>query len=389
MKGRRLLAVSSLGMLIFASTTAIMGPLLVPMSDSFNLSLSQVGRLISFRYQGFFLSSILVGVLWQRGRARIFLVGSSFVLCIALLTIGLWPVLPVVYVLLFVIGLSGGMMHTGVDSLLSEIYSDVRTRVLNLVHIFFGLGAFLGPIVVGTVLLVFGRWNLVYCLVGIGALALFFLFFTQNLKEVEPPLPETHTGAWKNLTYLTKSTPFWLLALGMFFYLGAEVSLLSWVPMFMTRVRNASMVEASYTNSVFWITSLVGRLFFVYLSGKIPTPRLLILATLGATFFAVGVFSLANHTLMITSLALTGLFTSGVYPTILALGGNTFPKRMGMIIGILTAASSLGGICFPWLVGLGSEYLGLARGVFMIPILMGLVAATLVYFEKRLIKGAA
>lgn len=376
-------------MLIFALTSAVIGPLLVPMSESFNLSLSQAGRLVSFRYQGFLLSSVLIGVLWQRGRARLFLVGSSFVLCIALLTIGLWPALPVVYVLLLVVGLSGGLVHTGVDSLLSEIYSDVRTRVLNLVHIFFGVGAFLGPIIVGTVLLVFGWWNLVYCLVGIGALSLFFLFLTQNLKEVEPPLPETHTGAWKNLTYLAKSTPFWLLTLGMFFYLGAEVSLLSWVPMFLARVRNASTVAAGYANSVFWITLLVGRLCFVYLSGKISTPRLLMLAALGTTFSAVGVFSLTNHILIITFLACTGLFASGIYPTILALGGHTFPERIGMIMGVLSAAGSLGGICFPWLVGFGSEYLGLGRGVFMIPIVMGLAAVTFVYVERRLIKGAA
>jgi len=376
-------------MLIFALTSAVIGPLLVPMSESFNLSLSQAGRLVSFRYQGFFLSSVLIGVLWQRGRARLFLVGSSFVLCIALLTIGRWPALPVVYVLLLVVGLSGGLVHTGVDSLLSEIYPDVRTRVLNLVHIFFGVGAFLGPIIVGTVLLVFGWWNLVYCLVGVGALGLFFLFLTQNLKEVEPPLPETHTGAWKNLTYLAKSTPFWLLTLGMFFYLGAEVSLLSWVPMFMARVRNASTVAAGYANSVFWITLLVGRLCFVYLSGKISTPRLLMLAALGTTFSAIGVFSLTNHILIITFLACTGLFASGIYPTILALGAHTFPERIGMIMGVLSAAGSLGGICFPWLVGFGSEYLGLGQGVFMIPVVMGLAAATFVYFERRLIKKEA
>ena len=113
------------------------------------------------------------------------------------------------------------------------------------------------------------------------------------------------------------------------------------------------------------------------------------LAALGTTFSAVGVFSLTNHILIITFLACTGLFASGIYPTILALGAHTFPERIGMIMGVLSAAGSLGGICFPWLVGFGSEYLGLARGVFMIPIVMGLAAATFVYFERRLIKKEA
>ena len=375
-------------MLIFALTSAIIGPLLLPMSESFNLNLSQAGSLVSFRYQGFLLSSALIGLLWQTSRAYLFLVGSSFLLGIALLTIGLWPVLPVVCVLLFVVGLSGGLVHTGVDTLLSEIYSEGRTKVLNLVHLFFGVGAFLGPIIVGTVLLFFGWWNLVYCLVGVGAVGLFFLFLTQNLKKIEDGLPQTQTGAWTSLTHLTKSAPFWLLTLGMFFYLGAEVSLVSWVPMFMAKVRNASTVTAGYTNSVFWITLLVGRLFFIYLSGKISTSRLLILAALGTTFSAIGVFSILNHVLILTSLACTGFFASGIYPTILALGGHTFPKRMGMIIGILAAAGSLGGICFPWLVGFGSEYLGLTRGVFMIPVLMGFVAAAFVHFERRSIKAA-
>jgi hypothetical protein len=60
-----------------------------------------------------------------------------------------------------------------------------------------------------------------------------------------------------------------------------------------------------------------------------------------------------------------------------------------MIIAILTAAGSLGGICFPWLVGFGSEYLGLGRGIFIIPILMGFAAAAFVYLEGKLIKKEA
>ncbi len=389
MKNTKLIAASSLTMLIVGLTSAIIGPLLVPMSESFKLNLSQTGSLVSFRFLGFFLSSVFIGLFWQRSRAGLFLVGSSFLLSLALLTIGFWPVLPVVCVLLFAVGLSSGLVHTGVDSLLSEIYPEVRIKVLNLVHIFFGVGAFLGPIMVGTVLWFFGWWNLVYYLVGMGALVLFFLFLTQNLKETQSTFVQTQTGAQTNLTDLTKSVPFWLLAIGMFFYVGSEVSLSSWVPMFMVKVRDTSAVVAGYTNSVFWIALLVGRLLFIYLSDKISTSRLLALAALCATVFAIGVFSITSHILIIAFLACTGFFASGIYPTVLALGGHTFPNRIGMIIAILTAAGSLGGICFPWLVGFGSEYLGLGRGIFIIPVLMGFAAAAFVYLEGKLIKKEA
>jgi len=362
------------------------GPLLVPISHSFKLNLSQVGTLIFAFSSGFLFSNIIISFFWQKVYARLFLVGGCLVFTLSLFILGFFPFLPILFIFLFTTGLSGGIVHTGLDALFSEVYGEKRARFLNFLHIFCGVGTFLGPILVGSILLFTLKWYFTYHLMGLAALCSFLLFYTQNLEvnfsysngndkdDPSQKIPFTFSSFFIFLS----------LILGMLLYVGAEASVSSWVPMFLAEVRGTSEVLASYSVSAFWLTFILGRLIFMHLSEKFSLPKLLIMGAGGGTIFIALTFIIeSHHFLILLFLGCAGLFFSGLYPTILALGAHIFPQKTGAVIGIVSTAGSSGFMFFPLLIGLFSEKVGLENGVLLIPIFVGMVALIFLWLQIR------
>lgn len=372
------------GMLSVGMIIGSLGPLLVPISDSFQLKVSQVSYPVVSNSIGFLLAGFIVSFIWKIHRARLILTLSSLSLVFILLSFSyLHFDIEMLLALLFFIGLSKGILHTGLDSLFSEIYGQKRAKYLNILHVFFTLGAFIGPILVGIILTLVGRWYLVYFLIGLINLPLPFLFWSTNLytrldfsKKAEPILPDSN---WVKKPL--SSALFWSVLLAMFFYVGIEGSLTSWTPLFLTKIRNISPVTASYSMSVFWLAMISGRVLFGHFLSQRDLLNSLILGAGGATLFIILSFLSSNMTPIIIFLASTGLFLSFCFPSLIALGGKTFPQHIGLVTGILTVGGSTGYIFFPWLIGCISEILNLARGVFAIPLLSVSLASVLMYFR--------
>jgi len=155
----------------------------------------------------------------------------------------------------------------------------------------------------------------------------------------------------------------------MFLYVGLELSFGSWTPVFLIRIREVSVVSASYSISVFWLSMVAGRFLFGYFFHRTNLSLSLVVGSLAAALFTALTFVLNYHGPLILFIALSGLSLSWFYPTMLALGANTFPKHIGFLTGTLSASGTSGSILFPWLIGPLSEILGLEKGVFIVPLL--------------------
>jgi len=113
----------------------------------------------------------------------------------------------------------------------------------------------------------------------------------------------------------------------------------------------------------------VGRFLFGRFFHKTNLSFSLVVGSLAAALFTTLTFVLSYHAPLILFIALSGLSLSWFYPSVIALGANAFPKYIGFMTGILSASGTSGSILFPWLIGPLSEALGLARGVFLVPLL--------------------
>ena len=366
---RWLFAISCWGMLSIGMTFSSLGPLLAPISDTFHFKLSQLALPVVSHSVGFLTANILMALIWRIQRARLLFTFSGLLAFLMLVSISLFPTARLLLTFLSLLGIAQGTMHTGLDSLFSEISEEKRARYLNWLHIFIGIGAVLGPLLVGILLSYSEKWQLVYLIIAIVTLPLPPLFFRKTLYQniIYSRKSQTPTGG--SLARPTTSPLFWLIIVGIFSYVGLELSFASWTPIFLTKVRNISYILTSYSVSIFWFTLMIGRFLFGRFFYRANLSFFLGIGAFAAALFTALTFSTNCPLLIGLFIALSGLSLSWFYPSILALGANTFPAHIGFITGSLAASGTTGSIVFPWIIGPLSEALNLSKGVFLIPLL--------------------
>jgi len=386
---RKLFTLACWGMLSVGMVIGSLGPLLVPIRETFHLRIAQVGLPIVCTSAGFLSASIFLALLWKIHRARLFLIGSSLVASLALASISLARTTLLLLALLFLVGISQGLLHTSLDCFFSEVSGEEKARRLNWLHVFFGIGAILGPLLVAILLTFSEKWYLVFLFIGLISFPLSILFWRSSHYQESLSSGPTLTLISHGLTSPLTSPFFWLAILAMFLYVGLEVSFGSWTPVFLTRIRQVSVVSASYSISVFWLSIMVGRFLFGRFFHRTNLSLSLVIGTLGAALFTSLTFAVKPHLPITIFIALSGLSLSWFYPSMIALGANTFPKHIGFMTGALIASGTSGSILFPWLIGPVSEVLGLGRSIFVVPLLCVVLAGIFSHYTLSLIRTKA
>ncbi len=378
-----LFAISCWVMLSVGITFGSHGPLLTPISNTFQLRLGQIALPVVSYSIGFLAANILMALFWKIWRARLLLTISSLLTFLMLVSISLFRSVGLLLTFLFFLGVAQGTMHTAVDSLFSEISGKERAKFLNWLHIFIGLGAVLGPLLVGMLLSWSEKWHLIYLMMALVTFPLPIFFFRRTIYQGITYSGEPQISTSSSLVRPTTSPLFWLAVIGVFIYVGLELAFASWVPVFLVKVRNVSHVSASYSISIFWFALMTGRFLFGRFLYRTNLSLFLGIGALATVLFTTLTFSI-NSVLIGLFMAFSGLSVSCFYPTILALGGNTFPRSIGLITGSLAAAGTVGAIVFPWIIGPISEAFGLAKGVFLVPLLCLVLAGIFLSYNYLL-----
>lgn len=379
---KELKVISFLTILGIGLAVSSLGPLLVPIADFFHLEIARAAFPVVFNSIGFLLATILFSFIWYIYRARLFLATSSLLLIVSLSGIVfLHNILVVVLILFLFLGLGRGILSSSIYSLFSEISGSERVKYLNFLFLFFGVGAFTGPLLVGALLTYKLQWYTMYLLLALIILPLSITFWRKKLYRnasfsKKQKVRDAHLRGG-----IANSSLFWSLILARFLLMGGQISFFSFIPLFLARVRNFSPDLASYIISIFWLTMIAGRGVYARYLHRSGLSRSLIAGASSATLFTTLSFLFTNEALIVTSVACSGLFLSFVSPGLLALGGNVFPEYIGFTTGTMLACAGIGGIFFPWLIGIFSQKVGFSSGVFLIPALIAGAASILIHFH--------
>lgn len=300
------------------------------------------------------------GVLTER-------IGRRAVLLSALLLCGLGifgqAVAPTWIIFVLALAPSGwgsGVIDGGVNALFLDLYREARGGALNFLHVFFGVGSFVAPFAIGLLVTAGMSWRWVYAMSGLP-----FLLLSPLFAVVQMPSGRHDRAAARSpdveLAQAERSLlPFVGLALGIGFYVAAEIGVSSWLVRFLS---GASLATATGVLSIFWGGLTLGRL----LSGWIAERYSYYAFTL--TCIALSSLALAGAVLtpwlplVAVLFGLTGLFYAPIFPMIMALGGNIYPHRLATLSGGLTTAAVLGGVVYPPLMGFMEARIGLSGGM--------------------------
>ena len=132
---------------VYGMIAAMLGTILPELSERFHLTPSQNGTIAFAQALGLILASLAVGPLLDNEGKKAGLILGLALIAIALYALPRSPGYRAIILLLFMLGVGGGIVVTGANALVSDVAEAHRATALNLVNLFFGLGGLFTPFV--------------------------------------------------------------------------------------------------------------------------------------------------------------------------------------------------------------------------------------------------
>ncbi|MFY9176636.1 MAG: MFS transporter [Caldicoprobacterales bacterium] len=260
------------------------------------------------------------------------------------------------YILLFIAGLGWGIMNSMVNSVVNDA-AEGRSDILNLLHMFFAIGAFLTPILVGLMERFNVSWRYSVLTLSILSAILFVVFLMMKVPEqkkdedsskaVKPP--------FTNIRY-------YIFMAILFLYVGTENSINGWLATYLNNLNVMTRMTPQDMLSMFWVAIILGRLISAGISKYISREALiLILCTAGTISYTLFILT-KNPVLIAIWVFAMGFFLAGVYPTVVANAGSII-QGSGSAAGIMLSFGGMGGAFFPYINGLIADARGLYAGM--------------------------
>jgi fucose permease len=364
---------------MFAIAMTITSPLLGEMSFKFSVSIFETGVIFTASFVGFVIFTIWGGVMADKRSKKVVLSTALLGFGIALLIFPLTTNFLVACIIMMFIGGFGGVIESQISAIVADLNPDKPEYYINLVQVFFGLGALIGPIAAGLLVYYNKPWELCYYITGVLTLVIAVFFIRIRLLEST----DESRISFNTFKGLITDRKFLLLCICMMFYTGAEVGSWGWICTFLEEEIGFTTIKSSIALGLFWISITVGRLICGGLTFRYST-RSLVIALSFLSSIATGLCALvASEFLAWVVIVFMGLSFSSVWPLIVGYGGQKYKKSSGTAFAVLVASGGAGSMIIPYSMGLVSERAGLRAGMISPVILFLLVAVIFATIENN------
>jgi fucose permease len=359
-KNKRLFILFFFAFIVYGSSITIFGAVLPRIIGDFNWSYTVAGLVFMVGSVGFFVSAFLSGIVVERYHAKPFFI-AALCLCATALSLFARIPSPIVNLLLnLAIGFSQGVIEVIINYEVIRLEKAGQSRLMNLLHAGFSIGAIIGPLGVSA-LLQYGRvWNIIFPFMGALFLILAGFFVFTHFFESEPRSASGKSGSLS----LLRTPMFILLCLAMLFLVGSELGATIWMAEYFVRILVVPASIAAFSISALWIGVLVGRtLISAFWHKKRQEMLILILALLCVGSLLVILFIRSALPAMVVVFIL-GFGFSGIYPLIMSLTGMTFHSSTA--VGMMMTFTGIGAFSFPFLLAGVADRLGLRSGFLLL-----------------------
>jgi fucose permease len=255
--------------------------------------------------------------------------------------------------------LGAGTIAGGGNGLFLDLFESGRGRALNVLHLFFSLGALSAPLAVGRLVEAGVEWRLILLATGIGAIAVAIPFSAVTMPDgIRAPTARGEQGLGRRLRGLRQrlAAPLLLLAVGIALYVASEVGVSNWLVRFLEA---ATVGIATLALSLFWAGLAVGRILAARLADRFDHLGFSVASAVAMSAALLAAILVPSVPLSIGLFGLTGVAMGPVFPMIMVLAGDRYPERSSAVTGFLAAAAVLGAIVYPPLMGTLSDTVGL------------------------------
>jgi fucose permease len=301
-------------------------------------------------------------------------------------------------------GLGAGAVDGGVNGLFLDRFRSGRGRALNLLHLFFSLGALTAPLAVGVLVEGGVGWQAIIVATGVVAIPVALLFgivempggrrrgsAAESGPDATAPTGRGTTAEAGRPTSPGRglrrglAAPLILLGVAIAFYVASEVGVSSWLVRFL---EPAPLTTATTALSLYWAGLAVGRLVSSQVADRFDHLRFATVCAAGIAVALVGAIFVPSLPISIALFAVAGFASGPVFPMIIAIGGERYPDRSAAVSGFLTGAAVTGSITYPPIMGFLSVSVGLT--VAMVGnVILGLACAGALVMVGRSARSAS
>lgn len=323
-----------------------LGPTLPSLSERIGVSLGALSTVFLARSTGYLAGVLGGGRLFDRFPGHPLLAGMLAIMTVAMIAAPWSPSLLVLSIIFVVLGAAEGALDAGGNTLLTWLYPTGLGPWMNGLHFFFGIGAFLSPLIVGAVLTGFE----LPVTAAYAALAALLVPIAVWLLCLPSPAIAAHAGP-EGPSLRKHRTTIVLVAGLLFATVGAEVGFGNWIYTYAITLELTDDAGAAVLTSAFWGTFTLGRLLGIPLARRWSAATILPLAFVGCGLGALLPLLQPDSLAWVwAGTLLSGLAVAPLFATVLALAGGRM-QITGKATGWFFVGSSAGGMTLPWVIG--------------------------------------
>jgi FHS family L-fucose permease-like MFS transporter len=335
--------------------------------DEYQLSGSMAGLLPFFGFIAFALFSVPGGVLMDKK-------GKKFLMLLSLAIVLVGEALPAIttgYVLLvaaiFLIGIGMTLLQVAGNPIMRDVSEEGRfARNLTFAQFVKGLGSIAGPAVAIALVARGLAWNSIFRVFGVVVVitlaGVAVLKVEEKKGDDKPPASIASSFALLGHPYV------FMMILGLFLYVGAEVGVNSWIATFLNQRFQFDLGSLATGGIAFFFAALsIGRLIGSAVL-NFMSARQFLLVTAGLSVFATLGILVGSKEVAVASIFLAGLGFGNIFPLIFSILIDKMPDRSAELSGLLCMAIA-GGAVMPLVMGAAHDVFGSVTAAMAVPFL--------------------
>jgi len=333
-------------MFVFGLAIALLGAVLPLLAGRAQFDLARAGLLFVALNAAVVGCSLTMGSRIDRRGPKVAMIVGPLSVSAALIVICVARDFGVLLAASIMLGLGGGLLNLSTNTLAAGLSRDERKKnaELNLLGIFFGLGALTVPLGLGVLLerhgldLVLILAAALCAVVGAGAATLRF------------PGPAPYAGKpVRHPLALLRDPWVALAAFLLFLQAGNEVVLSGFATTHLTLF--AGMPAAAWATVGMWAAVVVARAVLAVVARRVNGHLIVVGSAVGTVLGSLALLYATTFAAAATALVVTGAAMAGIFPTMMGIAGARFGGQVGAVFGAVLAVARTGAMLLPWIAG--------------------------------------
>jgi fucose permease len=380
---QRLFVCACLCLLTFGIVLTTLGSVLPSVMERFGIDKASAGSLFLLMTFGILAGALIFGPIVDRRGYRAIVLGATALIIIGLEGVAFAPSMPWLRMAVFLIGFGGGIINGSANALVSDTSGADRGPRLNLLGVFFGVGAMGVPLVLA---LLGGRFSHAALIAGVGALVLIPLAVIAATVFPQPKQAQGFPIAAAG--QLLRDPLMLLMGVMLFLESGIEITVGGWTSTFVNEELAVAERTALILLSLYWAGMMIARLAIGTALSRVSPFRILYVCLVIAVAAAALLLTTRTVALAALGVFLLGVGFAAMFPTVLGFIGARYAVLSGTAFSAAIAMALTGGMLLPYATGVLAEEFGM-RGSFLIVPGALLLLAVLLGILFRALRDAA